>query len=228
MASSDLSPLSLVCFLTNSNVSTTRPGPGVSAVRAVTMETPSQAEPRPVSAAPVLERPPAASESSSYSLMMRRAEMIKACRRTLRLTGRSALRFSSTCYQDSDGGPTCDSCPPGYAGRRCERYLPPPATSLDLLLCFAGRGGVTGVTGVTGPAGSSGEQVAVEQPGFPQVSACLQGWELLAGAAHPGRVVFLNGGFRSRWAPVVEACCRNKKVPGDLSGCCLSGRTLEP
>lgn len=36
------------------------------------------------------------------------------------------------------------------------------------------------------------------------------------------------GGFRSRWAPVVEACCRNKKVPGDLSGCCLPGRTLEP
>lgn len=43
--------------------------------------------------------------------------------------------------------------------------LQPPA--LTLLLCFAGRGGVTGVSG---PAGSSGEQgLAVEQPGFTQV-----------------------------------------------------------
>lgn len=32
-------------------------------------------------------------------------------------------RFSSTCYADSDGQPTCDSCPPGYSGRRCERYV---------------------------------------------------------------------------------------------------------
>uniref|UniRef100_A0A673C7V2 Heparan sulfate proteoglycan 2 n=1 Tax=Sphaeramia orbicularis TaxID=375764 RepID=A0A673C7V2_9TELE len=30
-------------------------------------------------------------------------------------------QFSSTCYLDSDGQPTCDNCPPGYTGRRCER-----------------------------------------------------------------------------------------------------------
>lgn len=80
--STDLSPFLLICFLTNRTVSTTLPGPDVSAVRAVTMETPSQAEPRPVNAAPVPERPPATSEFSSYSqslkdqpkptLMMRR------------------------------------------------------------------------------------------------------------------------------------------------------------
>uniref|UniRef100_A0A665UZW2 Heparan sulfate proteoglycan 2 n=1 Tax=Echeneis naucrates TaxID=173247 RepID=A0A665UZW2_ECHNA len=30
-------------------------------------------------------------------------------------------QFSSTCYLESDGQPTCNSCPPGYSGRRCER-----------------------------------------------------------------------------------------------------------
>uniref|UniRef100_A0A7N8XAL3 Heparan sulfate proteoglycan 2 n=1 Tax=Mastacembelus armatus TaxID=205130 RepID=A0A7N8XAL3_9TELE len=33
----------------------------------------------------------------------------------------SSNQFSSTCYLDSDGQPTCDSCPHGYTGRRCER-----------------------------------------------------------------------------------------------------------
>ncbi|XP_058499022.1 basement membrane-specific heparan sulfate proteoglycan core protein isoform X3 [Solea solea] len=33
----------------------------------------------------------------------------------------SSNQFSATCYLDSDGQPTCDSCPPGYTGRRCER-----------------------------------------------------------------------------------------------------------
>ncbi|XP_041425839.1 basement membrane-specific heparan sulfate proteoglycan core protein isoform X10 [Xenopus laevis] len=30
-------------------------------------------------------------------------------------------RFSDTCFMDVDGQPTCDSCAPGYTGRRCER-----------------------------------------------------------------------------------------------------------
>ncbi|KAM4703219.1 basement membrane-specific heparan sulfate proteoglycan core protein [Rhinophrynus dorsalis] len=30
-------------------------------------------------------------------------------------------RFSDTCFVDVDGQPTCDSCAPGYAGRRCEK-----------------------------------------------------------------------------------------------------------
>lgn len=38
------------------------------------------------------------------------------------ICGTCCLRFSSTCSLDSDGQPTCDSCPPGYTGRRCERY----------------------------------------------------------------------------------------------------------
>nr|XP_057906676.1 basement membrane-specific heparan sulfate proteoglycan core protein isoform X5 [Doryrhamphus excisus] len=33
-------------------------------------------------------------------------------------------QFSRTCYLESDGQPTCDSCPPGYTGRRCERCAP--------------------------------------------------------------------------------------------------------
>ncbi|XP_040007845.1 basement membrane-specific heparan sulfate proteoglycan core protein isoform X2 [Xiphias gladius] len=33
----------------------------------------------------------------------------------------SSNQFSPTCYLESDGQPTCDSCPPGYTGRRCER-----------------------------------------------------------------------------------------------------------
>lgn len=33
----------------------------------------------------------------------------------------SSTQFSETCYLDTDGQPTCDNCPPGYSGRRCER-----------------------------------------------------------------------------------------------------------
>uniref|UniRef100_A0AAQ5ZDB4 Heparan sulfate proteoglycan 2 n=1 Tax=Amphiprion ocellaris TaxID=80972 RepID=A0AAQ5ZDB4_AMPOC len=33
----------------------------------------------------------------------------------------SGNQFSSSCYLDSDGQPTCDNCPPGFTGRRCER-----------------------------------------------------------------------------------------------------------
>uniref|UniRef100_A0A3B5AWQ0 Heparan sulfate proteoglycan 2 n=1 Tax=Stegastes partitus TaxID=144197 RepID=A0A3B5AWQ0_9TELE len=33
----------------------------------------------------------------------------------------SSNQFSSTCHLDSDGQPTCDNCPPGFTGRRCER-----------------------------------------------------------------------------------------------------------
>ncbi|XP_036959999.1 basement membrane-specific heparan sulfate proteoglycan core protein isoform X7 [Acanthopagrus latus] len=33
----------------------------------------------------------------------------------------SSNQFSPTCYLESDGQPTCDNCPPGYTGRRCER-----------------------------------------------------------------------------------------------------------
>ncbi|XP_055079317.1 basement membrane-specific heparan sulfate proteoglycan core protein isoform X9 [Periophthalmus magnuspinnatus] len=36
----------------------------------------------------------------------------------------SSNQFSATCYMDSDGQPTCDSCLPGYSGRRCERCAP--------------------------------------------------------------------------------------------------------
>ncbi|KAL7976138.1 hypothetical protein Chor_008235 [Crotalus horridus] len=30
-------------------------------------------------------------------------------------------RQTWTCFVDADGGPTCDSCAPGYIGRQCER-----------------------------------------------------------------------------------------------------------
>uniref|UniRef100_A0A3Q4MA73 Heparan sulfate proteoglycan 2 n=1 Tax=Neolamprologus brichardi TaxID=32507 RepID=A0A3Q4MA73_NEOBR len=33
-------------------------------------------------------------------------------------------QFSTTCYLDSDGQPTCDNCPLGFTGRRCERCAP--------------------------------------------------------------------------------------------------------
>uniref|UniRef100_A0A674DER8 Heparan sulfate proteoglycan 2 n=1 Tax=Salmo trutta TaxID=8032 RepID=A0A674DER8_SALTR len=31
-------------------------------------------------------------------------------------------QYSQSCYKDVDGQPTCDNCPPGFTGRRCERY----------------------------------------------------------------------------------------------------------
>ncbi|XP_015241296.1 PREDICTED: basement membrane-specific heparan sulfate proteoglycan core protein isoform X8 [Cyprinodon variegatus] len=33
----------------------------------------------------------------------------------------SNTQFSPTCFLGTDGGPVCDSCPPGYTGRRCDR-----------------------------------------------------------------------------------------------------------
>ncbi|XP_069775261.1 basement membrane-specific heparan sulfate proteoglycan core protein isoform X3 [Narcine bancroftii] len=33
-------------------------------------------------------------------------------------------QFSSTCFLDTDGDPTCDSCPIGFGGRNCERCAP--------------------------------------------------------------------------------------------------------
>ncbi|XP_053136681.1 basement membrane-specific heparan sulfate proteoglycan core protein isoform X4 [Hemicordylus capensis] len=36
----------------------------------------------------------------------------------------SASQATKTCFLDTDGQPTCDSCAPGYAGRQCERCAP--------------------------------------------------------------------------------------------------------
>ncbi|KAJ6656843.1 hypothetical protein lerEdw1_003174 [Lerista edwardsae] len=33
----------------------------------------------------------------------------------------SASQATKSCFLDTDGGPTCDSCAPGYVGRQCER-----------------------------------------------------------------------------------------------------------
>ncbi|XP_072101165.1 basement membrane-specific heparan sulfate proteoglycan core protein isoform X3 [Mobula birostris] len=33
-------------------------------------------------------------------------------------------QFSSTCFLDSDGKPTCNNCPSGFGGRNCERCAP--------------------------------------------------------------------------------------------------------
>ncbi|XP_072334658.1 basement membrane-specific heparan sulfate proteoglycan core protein isoform X2 [Scyliorhinus torazame] len=35
-----------------------------------------------------------------------------------------STQFSPTCFQDTDGQPTCDRCPSGYEGRNCERCAP--------------------------------------------------------------------------------------------------------
>lgn len=35
-------------------------------------------------------------------------------------------RFSESCFLDTDGQATCDACAPGYAGRRCERWVGVP------------------------------------------------------------------------------------------------------
>lgn len=34
------------------------------------------------------------------------------------------FRFSPSCFLDNDNEVTCDACPPGYEGRRCERCAP--------------------------------------------------------------------------------------------------------
>ncbi|KAM3922273.1 basement membrane-specific heparan sulfate proteoglycan core protein isoform 4-T4 [Leptodactylus fuscus] len=35
-----------------------------------------------------------------------------------------STQYFGTCFLDSDGQPTCDSCPVGYIGRQCERCAP--------------------------------------------------------------------------------------------------------
>ncbi|KAG9353051.1 hypothetical protein JZ751_017627 [Albula glossodonta] len=50
-------------------------------------------------------------------------------------------QYSRQCYLDSDNQPTCDSCPPGFTGRRCERcaaeYTGNPLLGLP---CVIGNG----------------------------------------------------------------------------------------
>ncbi|XP_053308483.1 basement membrane-specific heparan sulfate proteoglycan core protein [Spea bombifrons] len=36
----------------------------------------------------------------------------------------TSSQYFGTCFLDTDGYPTCDSCPSGYAGRQCERCAP--------------------------------------------------------------------------------------------------------
>ncbi|XP_056400171.1 basement membrane-specific heparan sulfate proteoglycan core protein isoform X3 [Hyla sarda] len=36
----------------------------------------------------------------------------------------TSSQYYGTCFLDSDGQPTCDSCPAGYVGRQCERCAP--------------------------------------------------------------------------------------------------------
>uniref|UniRef100_A0A674D9M0 Heparan sulfate proteoglycan 2 n=1 Tax=Salmo trutta TaxID=8032 RepID=A0A674D9M0_SALTR len=43
-------------------------------------------------------------------------------------------QYSQSCYKDVDGQPTCDNCPPGFTGRRCERY-----ESLHIQMAFPFR-----------------------------------------------------------------------------------------
>lgn len=71
--------LTSLLLLTKSNVSTTPPGRDVSAVSPVTTETQSQAAPRPVNPAPVLEQLPATSKFllCSYSESHKPAISIK-------------------------------------------------------------------------------------------------------------------------------------------------------
>ncbi|XP_051914453.1 basement membrane-specific heparan sulfate proteoglycan core protein isoform X3 [Hippocampus zosterae] len=65
-------------------------------------------------------------------------------------------QFSSTCYLDSDGQPTC-SCPPGYTGRRCERcaqgYTGNPLLGQK---CISGNNYVNGNCDRCDPRGSEG------------------------------------------------------------------------
>ncbi|XP_053339071.1 basement membrane-specific heparan sulfate proteoglycan core protein isoform X5 [Clarias gariepinus] len=49
---------------------------------------------------------------------------IHACRQCPCFGPASASSEMKACYLDTDGHPTCSSCPPGYTGRRCERCAP--------------------------------------------------------------------------------------------------------
>ncbi|XP_061650019.1 basement membrane-specific heparan sulfate proteoglycan core protein isoform X13 [Phyllopteryx taeniolatus] len=65
-------------------------------------------------------------------------------------------QFSSTCYLDSDGQPTC-GCPPGYTGRRCERCAQGYAGNpLFGQKCISGNNEVNGNCYNCDPRGSEG------------------------------------------------------------------------
>ncbi|XP_049611156.2 basement membrane-specific heparan sulfate proteoglycan core protein isoform X2 [Syngnathus scovelli] len=68
----------------------------------------------------------------------------------------SNYQFSSTCYLDSDGQPTC-GCLPGYTGRRCERCVQ-GYTGNPLLgeKCVSGNNEVNGNCYNCDPRGSEG------------------------------------------------------------------------
>ncbi|XP_061698268.1 basement membrane-specific heparan sulfate proteoglycan core protein isoform X3 [Syngnathoides biaculeatus] len=65
-------------------------------------------------------------------------------------------QFSSTCYLDPDGQPTC-GCPPGYTGRRCERCAQGYAGNpLFGQRCISGNNEVNGNCYNCDPRGSEG------------------------------------------------------------------------
>jgi len=42
-------------------------------------------------------------------------------------------RFSSTCFLDFDGQPTCDQCSEGYTGRNCDVLVDQVVLLIDLI-----------------------------------------------------------------------------------------------
>ncbi|XP_072552989.1 basement membrane-specific heparan sulfate proteoglycan core protein [Salminus brasiliensis] len=49
---------------------------------------------------------------------------VHACRQCPCLGPAPGNNGAKSCYLDTDGQPTCNNCPPGYTGRRCERCAP--------------------------------------------------------------------------------------------------------
>uniref|UniRef100_A0AAX7TUG3 Heparan sulfate proteoglycan 2 n=1 Tax=Astatotilapia calliptera TaxID=8154 RepID=A0AAX7TUG3_ASTCA len=59
-------------------------------------------------------------------------------------------QFSTTCYLDSDGQPTCDNCPLGFTGRRCERYVAPLLFLISLFFSLSSSQGCLSTMNVEG------------------------------------------------------------------------------
>ncbi|XP_064160473.1 basement membrane-specific heparan sulfate proteoglycan core protein-like isoform X1 [Anguilla rostrata] len=137
-------------------------------------------------------------------------------------------QYSQQCYLDSDNQPTCDSCPPGFSGRRCERcsagYTGNPLLGLP---CVVGNGNC-GSCDHRGSDGCDGNGVChcKAHAEGPSCSLCKQGFFHLSSAHKDGCLPCFCMGVAQQCSSssYYRDTVSSSFAPGDFQGFALVNR----